>query len=34
VMQEPDSDLWKKVLSKMGQQFKLMANYPDDPRLN
>jgi putative transcriptional regulator len=34
VMQEPDSDLWKEVLSKMGQQFKLMANYPDDPRLN
>jgi len=27
-------DLWKMVLKNMGGKFKLMANYPMDPRLN
>lgn len=27
-------DLWKVVLKNMGGKFKVMANYPTDPRLN
>ncbi len=30
---EPDL-LWKEVLTSMGSEYKLMANYPEDPRLN
>ena len=29
----PD-DLWKTVLNRMGGKFKLISNYPTDPRLN
>lgn len=35
VMHEPaDDDLWRYVLRQLGSEFKLMANYPEDPRLN
>ncbi|MBX7226178.1 MAG: YqgE/AlgH family protein [Chitinophagales bacterium] len=27
-------DLWKKVLTEMGSEFKIMANYPENPILN
>ncbi|MFT6856692.1 MAG: putative transcriptional regulator [Cyclobacteriaceae bacterium] len=27
-------DLWKEVLARMGGKFKMIANYPTDPRLN
>ena len=29
-----NQDLWKECLSSMGGKFKLMSNYPKDPRLN
>lgn len=29
-----NQDLWKECLKNMGGKFKLMANYPKDPRLN
>lgn len=28
------TDLWRKILKKMGGKFKIMSNYPIDPRLN
>jgi putative transcriptional regulator len=28
------NDLWRKILKKMGGKFKMMSNYPIDPRLN
>ncbi|MGK7395322.1 MAG: YqgE/AlgH family protein [Candidatus Cyclobacteriaceae bacterium M3_2C_046] len=28
------NDLWKKVLDNMGGKYKMMSNYPIDPRLN
>lgn len=35
VMQPPDDDdLWRYVLRQMGKEYSLMANYPEDPRLN
>lgn len=34
VLSEADEDLWKVVLKGMGRTYQLMANYPDDPRLN
>jgi len=27
-------DLWRRILQKMGGKFKMMSNYPIDPRLN
>lgn len=27
-------DLWRKILQRMGGKFKMMSNYPIDPRLN
>lgn len=30
----PAEKLWKHVLQKMGGKFKLISNYPTDPRLN
>jgi putative transcriptional regulator len=27
-------DLWKKVLREMGGKYRLISNYPVDPRLN
>jgi putative transcriptional regulator len=29
----PD-DLWRQVLKKMGGHFRIMANFPEDPKLN
>lgn len=34
IFDTPASDLWKHVLSEMGGKFKLISNYPVDPRLN
>lgn len=34
IMQEADSDMWRELLQSMGSEFRLMANYPEDPRLN
>lgn len=34
IMHAPDDDLWRYVLRQLGQQYSIMANYPDDPRLN
>jgi putative transcriptional regulator len=34
VMDDPEDDIWKVILSGMGEPYKLMANYPEDPRLN
>ncbi|MFY0599053.1 MAG: YqgE/AlgH family protein [Cyclobacteriaceae bacterium] len=28
------SDLWKKILKTMGGKFRVISNYPEDPRLN
>lgn len=29
-----DKELWKKVLSDLGGEYKLITNYPEDPTLN
>lgn len=34
VFQNTPDELWKLVLKNMGGEFKVMANYPLDPRLN
>ncbi len=34
VLQNTPDELWKLVLKNMGGEFKVMANYPLDPRLN
>jgi putative transcriptional regulator len=34
VLQNTSDELWKLVLKNMGGEFKVMANYPLDPRLN
>lgn len=34
VLQNTSDELWKVVLKNMGGEFKVMANYPLDPRLN
>lgn len=34
IFNTPASDLWKGVLKEMGGKFKLISNYPTDPRLN
>ncbi|WP_111669799.1 YqgE/AlgH family protein [Algoriphagus litoralis] len=34
VLQNTPDELWKSVLKNMGGPFKVMANYPLDPRLN
>jgi putative transcriptional regulator len=28
------ANLWRKTLKSMGQEFQILANFPDDPRLN
>lgn len=34
VLQNTADELWKLILKNMGGEFKVMANYPLDPRLN
>lgn len=34
IWQMDPSDLWRVILKKMGGKFKMMSNYPIDPRLN
>ncbi len=34
ILDLPHSELWKAVLKDLGGRFKLMSNYPVDPRLN
>lgn len=34
IFDTPPADLWKRVLREMGGKFKLISNYPVDPRLN
>lgn len=34
VLQNTADELWKLILKNMGGEFKIMANYPLDPRLN
>lgn len=34
VLQNTPDELWRSVLKNMGGEFKVMANYPLDPRLN
>ena len=34
VLQNTPDELWRVVLKNMGGEFKVMANYPLDPRLN
>ena len=34
VLQNTPDELWRLVLKKMGGEFKVIANYPLDPRLN
>ncbi|TDQ19005.1 putative transcriptional regulator [Algoriphagus boseongensis] len=33
-LQNTEEDLWKVLLKNMGGEFKVLANYPLDPRLN
>ncbi|WP_026997806.1 YqgE/AlgH family protein [Flectobacillus major] len=34
IFDTPIQDFWRNILKKMGGDFKVMANYPTDPRLN
>lgn len=34
VLMAESDQLWREVLIAMGNEYKLMANYPEDPRLN
>lgn len=34
VMKGIKRDLWKKILTKMGRKYEIMANFPEDPTLN
>ena len=34
ILQNTPDELWRSVLKNMGGEFKVMANYPLDPRLN
>jgi putative transcriptional regulator len=34
VFAEEPSTLWRAVLRKMGGQYAVLANFPDDPRMN
>lgn len=34
IFKTPPQNLWKHVLNQMGGKFKLISNYPIDPRLN
>lgn len=34
VLQNTPDELWRELLKKMGGEFKVIANYPLDPRLN
>jgi putative transcriptional regulator len=34
IFQVPTEELWKQILKNMGGRFKVVANYPTNPRLN
>lgn len=34
IFDTPSSQFWREVLKRMGGEFKVLANYPTDPRLN
>ncbi len=34
IFDTPSEDFWRSILKTMGGDFKVMANYPTDPRLN
>lgn len=34
ILMEEEEDLWRRVLKQLGKEYSLMANYPEDPRLN
>jgi len=34
VLMAESDQLWREVLISMGNEYKVMANYPEDPRLN
>jgi len=34
ILTDEEEDLWRLVLKRMGNEYSLMANYPEDPRLN
>lgn len=34
IFETPPKDVWRRVLRKMGGSYKVIANYPIDPRLN
>lgn len=34
IFDTPSSQFWREILKKMGGEYKILANYPTDPRLN
>jgi hypothetical protein len=34
VLTSSDKSMWKDTLKEMGGQFKVIANFPEDPALN
>ena len=34
IFDTPSKDFWREVLKRMGGEYKVLANYPTDPRLN
>jgi putative transcriptional regulator len=34
IMKDSDSELWRTVMKKMGTQFALLSNFPDNPSMN
>ena len=34
IFQDDYSDMWRQVLQTMGTKYKIISNYPVDPRLN
>lgn len=34
LMMPSERSLWKRILTKMGRKFEIMANFPEDPSLN
>ncbi|AFK02503.1 UPF0301 protein yqgE [Emticicia oligotrophica DSM 17448] len=34
IFETPSNNFWREVLKRMGGQYKVLSNYPTDPRLN
>jgi hypothetical protein len=33
-MREPDENVWKEILQKLGKKYKMWADFPENPGMN